>query len=174
MEILGSNFLCWRFHNEPARMPKIDLSIAQRVDGSRYPSPYQEPCRLRQAWRLGEAVGLTHIGVNLVLLPPGAWSSQRHWHTHEDEFVYLIEGELILKTDAGETLLRAGECAGFKAGDRDGHCLINRSETTAKFLVMSNRSDLDHGAYSDIDMQFLPGRYSGGGGYARKDGSKIE
>ena len=112
--------------------------------------------------------------MNLVTLEPGVWSSQRHWHTHEDEFVYVLEGELVLVTDAGETPLRAGDCAGFKAGVRDGHHLINRSERLARFLVVGNRDDADHGEYSDIDMQFLPGRVSGTGGYAKKNGDPFD
>jgi uncharacterized cupin superfamily protein len=113
---------------------------------------------------------LTQFGVNLLQLPPGAWSSQRHWHTHEDEFVYVLEGEVVLVTDAGEEILRAGDCAGFRAGDRDGHCLQNRSPQDARVLVVGSRNDADGGEYPDIDLRFRPGRYSGGGGYCHKDG----
>jgi uncharacterized cupin superfamily protein len=109
--------------------------------------------------------------VNLVRLAPGAWSSQRHWHTHEDEFVYVLSGELVLVTDAGEEVLVAGDSAGFPAGVRNGHCLQNRSRTDATFLVAGNRSNEDGGEYSDIDMAFKPGRYTGGGGYFHKNGS---
>jgi uncharacterized cupin superfamily protein len=108
--------------------------------------------------------------VNLVRLAPGAWSSQRHWHTHEDEFVYVLSGELVLVTDAGEEVMHGGDCAGFPAGARNGHCLQNRSTHDATFLVAGNRSDEDGGEYSDIDMAFKPGRYSVGGGYFHKDG----
>jgi uncharacterized cupin superfamily protein len=109
--------------------------------------------------------------VNRVRLAPGAWSSQRHWHSHEDEFVQVLEGEVVLVTDAGEETLRAGECAGFKAGVRDGHCMQNRSSQDAVLLVVGSRSDGDHGEYPDIDLAFTAGRYSGKGRYVRKDGS---
>lgn len=153
-------------------MPKkIDLSAAPRGSGSTYPAPFDEPCHGRSWHRLGAAAGLTRIGVNLVRLAPGAWSSQWHWHTHEDEFVYVLSGELVLVTDDGEELLVAGDCAGFAAGERNGHCLQNRSAGDAVFLVAGNRNDEDHGEYSDIDMAFKAGRYSAGASnYFRKDG----
>ncbi len=152
-------------------MPKIDLPNAPSGAGSSYPAPFDEPCRGRSWHRLGVAAGLTHLGVNLVRLTPGAWSSQRHWHTHEDEFVYVLSGELVLVTDDGEDVLVAGDSAGFPAGVRNGHCLQNRSTQDATFLVAGNRSNEDGGEYSDIDMAFKPGRYTGGGGYFHKDGS---
>ena len=152
-------------------MPKIELSNAPTGVGSTYPAPFDEPCRGRSWHRLGVAAGLTHLGVNLVRLAPGAWSSQRHWHTHEDEFVYVLSGELVLVADAGEEVLVAGDSAGFPAGVRNGHCLQNRSPADATFLVAGNRSNEDGGEYSDIDMAFKPGRYTGGGAYFHKDGS---
>ena len=97
-------------------MKKIDKTAAPVLNGTRYPEPYDQPCRARSRIRLGDAAGLEQFGVNLCRLPPGAWSSQRHWHTEEDEFVYVVEGELVLVTDEGEETLRAGDCAGFKAG----------------------------------------------------------
>ena len=154
-------------------MGKIDPAQAPSGEGTRYPAPHDEPCRGRRWLRLGDAAGLTAFGVNLVTLEPGVWSSQRHWHKHEDEFVYVLEGELVLVTDAGETLMRSGECAGFKAGVRDGHHLQNRSDAPARFLVVGNRDDADWGEYPDIDMKFLPGRVSGAGGYAKKNGEPI-
>jgi uncharacterized cupin superfamily protein len=138
--------------------------------GSKYPQPFDAPCRARERRRLGEAAGLTQFGVNLMRLPPGAWSSQRHWHAREDEFVYVLSGEVWLVTDAGEELLRAGDCAGFKAGVRDGHHLQNRSATDAVLLEIGTRDDEDWGEYSDIDMVFKPARYSDGGGFAHKNG----
>ena len=125
-------------------------------------------------WKaLGQAAGLTQFGVNLLTLPPGVWSSQRHWHTHEDEFAYVLSGEVTLVMGEGEEILRAGDCIGWKAGVENGHVLKNLSDKDAVILVVGGRSDEDHGEYSDIDMKFLPGRYSGGGGYRRKDGSTI-
>jgi uncharacterized cupin superfamily protein len=152
-------------------MPKIDVTTAPEGSGSRYPAPFDEPCKNRRWRRLGDAVGLTQFGVNLVTLPPHTWSSQRHWHAHEDEFVHVLEGEVVLVTDAGEETLRAGDSAGFKAGVRDGHHLQNRSSVDAVLLVVGSRSEDDHGEYSDIDMVFAAGRYSGKGGYRRKDGT---
>lgn len=154
-------------------MAKIDLASAPTGEGTRYPAPHAEPCRARRWIKLGDAAGLTQFGVNLVTLPPGAWASQRHWHTHEDEFVYVVEGELTLVTDDGEEVMRAGDAAGFKAGVENGHHLQNRSDAPARFLIVGSRDDRDHGQYPDIDMQFLPGRYSGGGGFRRKDGSSF-
>jgi uncharacterized cupin superfamily protein len=151
-------------------MPKIDLARLAPIVGSKYPKPFDEPCRARERRRLGEGAGLTQFGVNLMRLPPGAWSSQRHWHEREDELVYVLSGEVWLVTDAGEELLRAGDCAGFKAGVRDGHHLQNRSSTDVVLLEVGTRDDEDWGEYSDIDMMFKSGRYSQGGGFAHKDG----
>src|SRR5947207_7050817 len=111
---------------------RIDISRLEAIAGTLYPPPYDEPCRARQRTKLGDPAGLTQFGVNLLVLPPGAWSSQRHWHTAEDEFVYVLSGEVTLVTDAGDEVLRAGDCAGFKAGDSDGHCLQNRSPAEAR------------------------------------------
>ena len=122
---------------------------------------------------LGAAAGLTHFGVNLVTLAPGVWSSQRHWHEKEDEFVWVLQGDVVLITDAGEELLRAGDCVGFKAGEHDGHHIQNRSTRDALLLVVGSRDNEDWGEYSDIDMKFHAGRYAGGGGYTRKNGDKI-
>ena len=152
-------------------MPKIDMDAAPVVNGSRYPAPYDEPCRARENRRLGDAAGLTQFGVNLTRLPPGSWSSQRHWHALEDEFVYVLEGEVWLVTDAGEELLRKGECAGFKAGERDGHHFQNRSEADALLLTVGTRDEEDWGEYPDIDMMFRAGRYTTGGTFTRKDGT---
>ncbi len=154
-------------------MAKIDVATAPTGQGSRYPAPYDEPCRARSWLRLGDAAGLTQFGVNLVTLPPGAWASQRHWHSHEDEFVYVVEGELVLVTDAGEAVMRPGDSAGFPAGVRDGHHLQNRSAAPARFLVVGGRDARDHGEYPDVDLKFLANRYAGGGGFRRKDGSEF-
>ena len=154
-------------------MAKIDVGALPVVKGSRYPAPYDEPCKLRENTQLGLAAGLTQFGVNLTRLKPGVWSSQRHWHAKEDEFIYVIDGEAVLVTDEGEETLKAGDCAGFKAGARNGHCLQNRSSSDVLILTVGSRDNEDWGEYSDIDMKFLPGRNAGGGGYARKDGSPI-
>jgi uncharacterized cupin superfamily protein len=152
-------------------MPKIDVASVSAIVGSRYPAPFDEPCRARENKRLGKAAGLTQFGVNLTRLPPGAWSSQRHWHALEDEFIYVLEGEVVLVTDAGEQTLVVGECAGFKAGVKDGHHLQNRSTKDAVVLTVGSCIDEDYGEYSDIDMVFRRGSYPLGGGYAHKDGT---
>ena len=154
-------------------MPKIDIAAVPVRKGSSYPAPFDGPCAGRARRRLGDAGGLRDFGVNLMTLPPGGWSSQRHWHSHEDEFVYVLEGEVMLLTDAGEEILRPGDSAGFRAGDRNGHCLQNRTRNDARILVVGSRSDADYGEYSDLDMKFLPNRYTGPGGYVRKNGDPI-
>ena len=149
-------------------MPKrIDIAALAAVIGSKYPQPFNEPCRQRMRRRLGDAADLTQFGVNLTRLPPGAWSSQRHWHTVEDEFIYVLQGELILVTNAGEETLRAGDCAGFKAGVADGHHVQNRSHEDVVFLEIGSRQTADDEAYyPDIDLHALKGR----DGYAHRDG----
>ena len=139
-------------------MKKIDLSTAQVVVGSGYPAPYDEPCRQRKRLRLGDAAGLTQFGINLLRLPPGVWSSQRHWHSAEDEFVYVLEGEVVLVSDAGEEVLRAGDCAGFKAGEADGHHLLNRSSVEAVLLEIGTRNpQADAVDYPGIDLMIRAG-----------------
>jgi uncharacterized cupin superfamily protein len=117
--------------------------------------------------RLGDAGGLTQFGVNLLQLPPGSASSQRHWHSDEDEFVYVVSGEVVLVTDKGEEVLRAGDCAAFPKGLADGHQLLNKSATTAMCLEVGFRSAEDVTIYSDIDMK-LDKR---AGGFTQKDGT---
>ncbi|MGH8219245.1 MAG: cupin domain-containing protein [Steroidobacteraceae bacterium] len=149
---------------------KINLEAAPVTTGSRYPEPYDEPCRARHRTRLGDAAGLTQFGVNLLELPPGAWSSQRHWHSAEDELVYVVEGEVVLVTNAGEQTLRAGDSAGFKSGVADGHQLQNRSGRKAIVLeIGSRRPDEDEVDYPDIDLKVPRGR----NGYTRKDGTRY-
>lgn len=154
-------------------MGKIDPAAVTVRRGSRYPAPYDEPCQAREARLLSDAGGLTQFGAVLMRLEPGAWSSQRHWHAREDEFVHVLEGELVLVTNAGEEVLRAGDSAAFPAGTRDGHHLQNRSGAAAAFLVIGARDDADWGEYSDIDLKFGANRYRAGGSYTRKDGSPV-
>ena len=135
--------------------------------GSRYPTPFDQSCQARERRCLGDAAGLTQFGANLTRLPPGTWSSQRHWHTAEDEFVYVVAGELVLVTDQGETVLRPGDCAGFKAGAADGHHLQNRSSVDALYLEVGTRNPAaDEAYYSDVDLHAIKGR----AGYTHKDG----
>ena len=131
---------------------RIDVTALEPHTGTSYPAPFDEPCRKRSRQRLGDAAGLTQFGVVLLRLPPGAWSSQRHWHTGEEEFVYVLSGEVVLVSDDGEEVLRAGDAAGFKAGDPNGHCLQNRSDSDARILEMGTRVSDDIVYYSDIDM----------------------
>ena len=148
-------------------MPKIDVSSVPLRKGSGYPPPFDEPCAGRTRQRLGDAGGLRDFGVNLVTLPPGGWSSQRHWHSHEDEFVYVLEGELTLVENDGETLLRAGDCAAFPKGTGNGHQLRNGSSVTAVYLEVGSRNPDDLTTCSDIDMMSS----NADGRFAHKDGT---
>jgi uncharacterized cupin superfamily protein len=133
-------------------MPKIDLAAVPLAKGVGYPSPFDAPCASRIRQRLGDAGGLRDFGVNLMRLPPGNWSSQRHWHSHEDEFVYVLEGELVLVENDGETVLRAGDCAAFPKASGNGHHMINRRERVAVYLEVGSRQSEDLTTCSDIDM----------------------
>lgn len=136
---------------------KIDLTEVAVNSGCSYPSPFDRSCLDQSTQRLARHAGLTQFGVNLTVIGPGAWSSQRHWHSHEDEFVWVLEGELTLVTDAGEELLRAGDCAAFRRGDPDGHHLINKSGRPARVLEIGTSDPQDRCVYSDIDMVAEPG-----------------
>ncbi len=134
-------------------MPKkIRVDAVPKLVGTLYPPPYDEPCRARERRKLGDAAGLTQYGVNLLTLPPGAWSAQRHYHTHQDEFVYVLEGSVTLVTNEGEEELGPGDAAGFKAGDADGHCLQNRSGARALVLEVGTRGDDDTAYYPGLDL----------------------
>src|SRR5580704_12006570 len=134
-------------------MPKIDIASLQVEASSGYPQPYRSVVAGRSRQRLGNAVGLDQFGVNLTRLKPGAQSALRHWHAAEDEFVFVIEGTLVLHENDGETVLRAGEAAGFKAGVANGHCLINRSGADAVYLEIGTRAVPERVDYPDIDMR---------------------
>lgn len=137
---------------------RIDAAAVVPVIGTLYPPPFDLPCRERERSRLGDTAGLTHFGVNLLRLKPGTWSSQRHWHSHEDEFIYVLEGEVTLVTDAGAELLRAGDAAGFKAGETDGHHLQNRGTAEALVLEVGSRApELDKTTYPGLDLLAPPG-----------------
>ena len=146
---------------------KIDLARVPVESQSNYPEPFDRPCHGQTIQRLARSQGLTFFGVNLTVIPPGGWSSQRHWHSHEDEFIWVVEGELTLVMDAGEETLLPGDCAAFKAGDTDGHHLINRSDRSAKVIEIGNSDARDRCVYSDIDMVSEPGLQ----GYRHRDGS---
>lgn len=148
-------------------MPKIDVAAVPKVLGVGYPQPFAAASAGRVRQRLGNAGGLKDFGVNLMRLPPGEWSSQRHWHTHEDEFVYVLEGELALVEDQGETVLRAGDCAAFPKHTGNGHHLINRSGVLAVYLEVGSRQPEDVTTCSDIDLMST----NADGRFVHKDGA---
>jgi uncharacterized cupin superfamily protein len=134
-------------------MPLIDPTKVPVKTGSIYPEPYASMMRGRSSLRLGDAGGLTQFGANLVTLEPGALSSLRHWHLNEDEFVMVTEGECTLVQDAGETVMRPGDCAAFPAGATDGHHFINRTDQPARFLVVGTKAPREVATYSDVDLR---------------------
>jgi len=135
-------------------MPKIDIDRVPVKTGSIYPAPFKAIAEARARQALGDAGGLTQFGVNLTRLPPGAATAQRHWHQAEDELVFIVSGELILIEEGGETPLKAGEAAAFKAGDADGHHLVNRSAEDAEVLEIGTRAPDERGHYPDIDLVY--------------------
>ncbi|HXY98088.1 MAG TPA: cupin domain-containing protein [Steroidobacteraceae bacterium] len=147
--------------------PAVAALSVTALNRSGYPEPYRSRVLPREKRRLGDVFGLTRIGINHTTLPPGKESALRHWHTHEDEFVYVLEGELVLRTEGGEQRLAAGTCAGFPAGIADGHQLINRGDRPAVYLEISNRDPEDGAHYSDpdVDLAYLRGTFT------RRDGT---
>lgn len=148
-------------------MPKIDLASVPTEKGSGYPAPFDSPCAGRLRQRLGNTGELTDFGVNFMQLPPGAWSSQRHWHSHEDEMVLVLTGELVLVENDGETLLRAGDAAAFPKNSGNGHHMINRSSATATYIEIGSRHHDDMTTCSDIDMKSA----NADGKFVHKDGT---
>jgi uncharacterized cupin superfamily protein len=153
--------------------PALAPQAVEAQNRSLYPEPYRSRVLPRYRRRLGDALGLTRIGVNHMTLPPGRESSMRHWHTHEDEFLYVLEGEVVLRTSAGEQVLQAGMCAGFPAGAEDGHQLINRSDRPAVYLEMSNRDASDTAYYTDADVDLVWSPPHAPRSFTRRDGSKY-
>ncbi len=140
---------------ELSLMPKIDIANIPFETATNYPPPFNKAVEGRARQRLTRAAGLTQFGVNICTLKPGAASSQRHWHENEDEFVYVLDGEVVLCEDAGETVLKAGDAAGWQAGVADGHCLVNRSNRDALVLEVGTRAPSERATYSDIDMMVV-------------------
>ena len=134
-------------------MAKLDLTNVPMKTGTIYPAPYDAEVAGRSSQRLGEAGGLTQFGVNIVILAPGAKSSMRHWHLHEDEFVIITQGTCTMLLDAGPTIMQVGDCAAFPAGVADGHCFINHTNTEARFLVVGTKAKAEIATYSDFDLQ---------------------
>ncbi|HET9864709.1 MAG TPA: cupin domain-containing protein [Steroidobacteraceae bacterium] len=153
------------------KQPALDPMSLEPRNSSGYPEPYRSRVLPREKRALGAALGLTRIGINHTTLPPGKESSMRHWHSHEEEFVFVLSGEVVLCTDAGEQTLTAGMCAGFPLGTQDGHCLVNRGSVPAVYLEISNRDPEDRAFYPDVDLM-----YHGANApalFTRKDGSKC-
>ncbi|HEY8924503.1 MAG TPA: cupin domain-containing protein [Polyangia bacterium] len=157
----------------PLVRPALDPADVVPRNSSGYPEPYRSRVLPREKRALGDALGLTKIGVNLTTLPPGKESSMRHYHMLEDEMVFVLEGEVVLRTDGGEQVLRAGMCAGFPAGSRDGHQLVNRSATPARYLEISNRVPEDGAEYCDVDLA-MHRDAAGRNVFTRKDGSAFD
>jgi uncharacterized cupin superfamily protein len=153
-------------------MPKIDIDKIQLDTSTGYPPQFRKEIEGRARKRLGNAIGLTQFGVNICILKPGAQSSQRHWHANEDEFVYVLDGEVVLKEDGGETALKKGDAAGWKAGAPTGHTIINRTQRDALVLEVGARDPTgDKVTYPDIDMLFF--RDGDQRRYTRKSGESY-
>src|SRR5262245_54046807 len=156
----------------PLKRTALDPADVEPRSTSGYPEPFRSRVLPREKRALGDALGLTKLGINLTTLAPGKESSMRHFHTHEDEFVFVLEGEVVLRTNEGEQRLTAGMCAGFPAGAKNGHHLVNRSDRPARYLEISNRHPDDTAEYSDEDLAYRKGP-DGGAVFARKDGTRY-
>jgi uncharacterized cupin superfamily protein len=167
LRLLGRQYTVVVFRQYRTVAKKIPLTAVPVESGCNYPSPFDRLCLDQSTQRLARHAGLTQFGVNLTVIEPGAWSSQRHWHGHEDELVWVLEGELTLVSDGGEQVLQAGDCVAFRRGDPDGHHLINKSGRAAKVLEIGNSDPADRCVYSDIDMIAEPGVV----GYCHRDGT---
>lgn len=152
------------------KRPALDPAEVTPRTSSGYPEPFRSRVLPREKRALGDALGLTKIGVNLTTLPAGKESSMRHFHTLEDELIFVLEGEVVLRTDEGEQLLTPGMCAGFPAGVRDGHQLVNRSDRPARYLEISNRDPADTAEYPDVDLVYLK-TPDGKAVFSHKDGT---
>jgi uncharacterized cupin superfamily protein len=153
-------------------MPKIDIAKLPVDRRTNYPAPLDRVVIGRERKRLGNAIGLDQFGVNLTTLKPGAASALRHWHHNEDEFVYMLEGELVLIEDGGETVLKPGDAAGFKANAANGHHLVNKAGRDAVYLEIGTRAEHERVDYSDADLVMI--RDETGSRYTRKDGSRYD
>lgn len=146
-------------------MPKLDVEAIPQSNATGYPAPFDEAVEGRWWRRLAPIAGLTQMGASHVVLKPGAWSSQRHWHEGEDELVIMLSGEAVLIEDNGETIMRPGDVAAWPAGVQNGHHLVNRTDADCVFIAIGTGDRSKGGSYSDIDMTF------GDDGYFRKDGT---
>jgi uncharacterized cupin superfamily protein len=153
-------------------MPKIDFTNIPVDTRTGYPPPFDRVVVGRERKRLGNAAGLDQFGVNLTTLRPGAASALRHWHQQEDEFVYVLEGELVLIENEGESVLGPGDAVGFKANTPNGHHLINKSDRPAVYLEIGTRSRHERVVYSDVDLLVV--RDDSGTRYTRKTGEPCK
>ena len=149
-------------------MPKIDLDAIPQTNRTGYPEPFAEAVAGRWYRRLGPPSGLSRMGASHVVLKPGAWSSQRHWHDEEDELLVMLAGEAVLIEDGGRTVLHPGDICAWPAGVADGHHLVNESDSDCSFLAISAGNPDGSGGYSDIDMMF------DAAGFLRKDGTRYD
>lgn len=148
-------------------MPKLDLDTIPQTNATGYPAPYSEAVQGRWYRRLAPVTGISDFGFSHVTLKPGAWSSQRHWHEGEDEFVVMLRGEAVLVDDSGETWMRPGDVAAFPKNDGNGHVLQNRSDADCVFIAVGRPAETDcH--YPDIDMHLVAGE-----GFRRKQGGTL-
>ena len=154
------------------KLPALDPATVEERRGSGYPEPFKSRMGDRTKRRLAAACGMKNLGVNLVTLGPGGQSSVRHWHTLEDEFVYVLEGEVVLVTNEGEQTLKAGMCAGYPAGSKNGHHFINRSQKPAKYLEMGTNVPGDMAFYPDDDLGLVQTE-DGNIVYVHKDGRRY-
>ncbi len=154
-------------------MPKINLSTAPLKTGTGYPAPYDKPCLTRHTTYIGDAGGLTQFGANMITLPPGVWASQRHWHSHEDELVYIVSGTPTFIDDDGEQLLAPGDFTAHPAGDGNGHHMINKTDKDVVFLVIGTRNPAeDNCYYPEVDLRVSPNGTSTRN-FTKKDGSAF-
>jgi uncharacterized cupin superfamily protein len=152
-------------------MPKIEITKVPAQQIASYPREFAQVISGREKQKLGDEVGLTQFGVNITRIKAGSASALRHWHEHEDEFIYMIDGELVLRENDGETVLKAGDAAGFKAGSGVAHCLINRTARDAVYLEVGTRAKSERVHYPDVD--FMMERDDNGRRYFRKSGTPI-
>ncbi|MBL4758994.1 MAG: cupin domain-containing protein [Rhizobiales bacterium] len=154
------------------KRPALDPETLELKSQGGYPAPFDKVTEGRRKRNLSPVLGLTQFGVNLTELLPGSASALRHWHSHEDEFIMVVSGEVVLVTDRGEQVLTTGMVAGFPAGKQDGHCVQNKSDKPAMILEVGSRNMLDEGNYPDVDLHCQAGRYEGAQ-FIRKDGTPI-
>jgi len=149
-------------------MPKVDIAKVPVKSGTFYPAQFQAECKDRHKQAIGDAIGLTQFGVNITRIAPGQTSALRHWHEQEDEFIYMLEGELVLAENDGEVVLKAGDAAGFKAGSGVAHRLINRSNCDAVYFEVGTRAKTERVHYPDVDLELV--RDEKGRRYQRRNG----